>query len=103
MESEINCQVKRNPLNEPKLHHYVPRFYLNNFCDSSSRLWVWDKISRKVYPSSPKNVAAGTHFYRIPEFIGSDVDPLFLEKDLAALEARTAAIFEEVMPLLDKM
>lgn len=90
-------------MSEPKLHHYVPRFYLSNFCAPSGRFWVWDKVSRKVYPSSPKNVAAGTHFYRVPEFIGTDVDPLFLEKDLASLETRAAAIFEETIPLLDTM
>jgi hypothetical protein len=90
-------------MSDPKLHHYVPRFYLKNFCDPSGRLWVWDKVSRKVYPSSPEKVAAGTYFYRVPEFIGTDVDPLFLEKDLADLEGRAAVIFEEFIPLLDTM
>lgn len=79
---------------EPKLHHYVPRFYLRYFCDSSDRLWVWDKMSRKVYQSSVNGVAAQTHFYRVPEFIGSEVDPLFLEKGLSLLEGDAAAILD---------
>ena len=90
-------------MSEPKLHHYVPRFYLKNFCDQSGRLWVWDKVTRKVYRISADNVAAGTHFYRIPEFVGTEVDPLFLEKDLAALEANTSGVLQESLPLLETM
>ncbi len=91
-------------MSDPKLHHYVPRFYLENFRDESGYFYVWDKVSRKVYSTSPKNVAAGTHFYRVPEFIGSqEVDPLFLEKDLATLEGRTADILNECLHLLDQM
>lgn len=85
---------------EPKLHHYVPRFYLRYFCDSSDRLWVWDKMSRKVYQTSPNGVAAQTHFYRVPEFIGSEVDPLFLEKGLSALEGDAAAILDQCVEQL---
>lgn len=85
---------------EPKLHHYVPRFYLMYFCDPADRLWVWDKMSRKVYQSSPNGVAAQTHFYRVPEFIGSDVDPLFLEKDLSTLEADAAPILDRCVSSL---
>lgn len=85
---------------EPKLHHYVPRFYLKYFCDSADRLWVWDKMSRKVYQSSPNGVAAQTHFYRVPEFIGSEVDPLFLEKGLSALEGDAATILDRCVERL---
>lgn len=90
-------------MSDPKLHHYVPQFYLRHFCDDSDRLWIWDKVSRKIYPSSPKNVASGTNFYRVPEFIGTETDPLFLEKDLSALETDAAGIFKEALPLLKAM
>lgn len=90
-------------MSEPKLHHYVPRFYLKYFCDQSNRLWVWDKISRKVFCAAPNKVAAGTHFYRVPQFIGTEVDPLFLEKDLASLEAKTSQILQTCSVLLDTM
>jgi hypothetical protein len=45
-------------------------------------------------PVIARGVAAQTHFYRVPEFIGSKVDPLFLEKGLAALEGNAASILD---------
>lgn len=90
-------------MSEPKLHHYVPRFYLKFFCDQSDRFWVWDKNSGKVFRTAPNKVAAGTHFYRVPQFIGTEVDPLFLEKDLASLEAKASAILQTCAVLLDEM
>jgi hypothetical protein len=90
-------------MSEPKLHHYVPRFYLKFFCDQSDRFWVWDKNSGKIFRAAPGKVAAGTHFYRVPQFIGTEVDPLFLEKDLASLEAKAAAILQTCAVLLDTM
>ena len=90
-------------MSEPKLHHYVPRFYLKYFCDRSDRFWVWDKNSGKVFCTSPNKVAASTHFYRVPQFIGTEVDPLFLEKNLASLEAKTSQILQICSVLLDTM
>lgn len=90
-------------MSEPKLHHYVPRFYLKFFCDQSARFWVWDKNSGKVFRTVPNKVAAGTHFYRVPQFIGTEVDPLFLEKDLASLEAKASAILQTCAALLNTM
>lgn len=90
-------------MSEPKLHHYVPQFYLKLFSDQSGRIWVWDKKSRNVFQTTSNRVAAGTHFYRIPEFVGTEVDPLFLEKDLAAFEGKAASIFHECIDLFDTM
>ena len=90
-------------MSEPKLHHYVPQFYLKYFCDQSGRIWVWDKKSQKVFQTTSSRVAAGTHFYRVPEFIGTEVDPLFLENDLAKLEGKTASILRSCIELFDTM
>ena len=43
------------------------------------------------------------HFYRVPELIGSRVDPLFLEKDLSALEKHAALILAAVLSQLGTM
>lgn len=89
---------------EPKLHHYVPQFYLKNFADVNGGFWVWDKVSRKVYRTTTNRVAAQTNFYRVPEFIGSkDVDPLFLEKGLAKMEGEAAAIFRRWVSGLESL
>ena len=87
-------------MKNPKLHHHVPQFYLKLFCDDTKRLWVWDKSSRKVYRTTPRNVASQTYFYRVPEFIGTDVDPLCLEKDLSSLEDDAANLLDQLIPLL---
>ena len=31
-------------VSEPRLHHFVPQFYLRRFCDDSGRLWAWNRI-----------------------------------------------------------
>ncbi|NUQ78410.1 MAG: DUF4238 domain-containing protein [Polyangiaceae bacterium] len=90
-------------MSEPKLHHYVPQFYLKRFADERGRVWVWDKLTRKVYRAAPSGISAQTHFYRVPEFIGTDVDPLFLEKDLSALEGDAASIWGSVMGQLEAL
>src|SRR4030067_3297509 len=79
-------------MNVPKLHHYVPRFYLNRFTDQNERFWVWDKSTEKSFQTNPYGVAAQNHFYRIPEFIGTELDPLFLERNLAEVEGKAAQI-----------
>jgi Protein of unknown function (DUF4238) len=90
-------------MNDPKLHHYVPQFYLKLFCDKSNRVWVWDKESRKVYKTTSSRIAARTHFYRVSEFSGTQVDPLFLERDLANLERKAALILHQCVALFDDM
>ena len=76
-------------MNAPKLHHYVLQFYLKYFSDEKEQFWVLDKNTEKKFKSNSNGVAAGTHFYRVPEFIGTDVDPLFLELQLSQLDLST--------------
>ncbi len=90
-------------MNAPKLHHYVPRFYLARFTDDRGLFWCWDKGTRKTFQNNPYGVAAETHFYRIPEFIGTATDPLVLERDLANLEARAAEITRDWVVRLDAL
>lgn len=81
-------------MNAPKLHHYVPQFYLKYFADDKEQFWIWDKKSENIFKTNPYGVAAGKHFYRVPEFIGTDVDPLFLERDLSILEGKAAQVMQ---------
>ena len=78
----------------PKLHHYVPRFYLKRFLDIDGLLWVFDKVTQKVFQTTPERIAAETHFYRIPDLIGTEHDPNFLETEFSALESRIAGLTE---------
>jgi hypothetical protein len=76
----------------PKLHHYVPQFYLKRFTGKQGLFWVWDKKTQKIFHANPNGIAAETHFYRVPELIGTEHDPLFLERELSHLEETAARI-----------
>jgi hypothetical protein len=79
-------------MNFPKLHHYVPRFYLDRFADESGRLWAWDKTKDVAFRTRSERVAAETHFYRMQELAEAGYDALTLEKQLAYLEGETNLI-----------
>lgn len=76
----------------PKLHHYVPQFYLRLFANEDGYLWVYDKNTQKVFRTTPATIAAETYFYRVPEFIGTPQDSLFLEKQFSTIEADASII-----------
>lgn len=76
----------------PKLHHYVPRFYLDRFADPEGRLWAWDKTRDVSFPTRSSRVAAETHFYRLDDLADAGHDPLTLEKQLADNEGEVSKI-----------
>ena len=76
----------------PRLHHYVPQFYLRRFTGADGKLWVWDKITDRTFPTTPKAIAAETDFYWLHEFEQAGLDPLTMERQLADLEGETALI-----------
>jgi hypothetical protein len=83
-------------MTEPKLHHYVPRFYLANFVGAKKCLWVYDKDTERIFAASPERIAAETQFYRLPENV--DVgDALLIERAFAALESKAAPIFSRIV------
>jgi len=79
-------------MSEPKLHHFVPRFYLDRFADSAGGFWVWDRVRDAVFKGSAATVAVGTQFYRHEELESHGHDPLTMEKQLSQLEGDVAAI-----------
>jgi hypothetical protein len=46
----------------------------------------------QVFQSSPEGVASETYFYRVPELVGTEHDPFFLEKEFSTLESTIAPI-----------
>jgi hypothetical protein len=84
-----SCRAK---MNTPKLHHYVPQFYLRRFTDASGRLWAWDKQRDRIFYTSPNKVAAETQFYRLTQYEADGHDPLTMEKQLSELEGEVADI-----------
>jgi hypothetical protein len=79
-------------MSDPKLHHYVPQFYLERFTNSNGRLWVFDKKLNRKFCSSPKSLAAETKFYYSSELAGTKYTPFFVEKQFSALESNASQI-----------
>ena len=87
----------------PKLHHYVPRFYLRRFADTEGLLWLWDKVKDRVFPSGPAIVAAENHFYFLDDLFEQGHDPLTMERQFADLEGQVYEISERWLRCLRGM
>ncbi len=67
-------------MSKPKVHHYVPQFYLRRFVDAAGRLWVWDRDRDRTFAATPNSIASESNFYLLPELAEFGHDPLTLEK-----------------------
>ncbi len=90
-------------MGEPKLHHYVPQFYLRRFTDASGRLWLWDRDQDRTFSAGPNNIAAEKHFYRLTELVEHGHDPLTMEKQFSDLEGQVARITGQWLDWLRQM
>jgi Protein of unknown function (DUF4238) len=79
-------------MNAPKLHHYVPQFYLRRFTDASGQLWLWDRDGDRVFRTRLNRVAAENNFYWHEELAALGHDPLVMEKQFSELEGEVALI-----------
>jgi hypothetical protein len=79
-------------MSKPKLHHYVPQFYLRRFTDASGRLWVWDADQDRTFQALPDGIAAESHFYYLDDLADRGEDPLAMERYLSAVEGDGARI-----------
>jgi hypothetical protein len=48
---------------QPKLHHYVPQFYLRQWCDEAGQLVVYPLDGRPPFRTTPHNVGAECNLY----------------------------------------
>lgn len=76
----------------PRFHHYVPRFYLSRFVDENGRLWVFDKYARRIFPTTPENIAGENRFYYFDDLEAIGQDPLLMERQFADLESEARNI-----------
>jgi hypothetical protein len=76
----------------PKVHHHVPRFYLERFA-SDGKVRVRRRDGGD-FSAGPKVVAAETGFYTIPDGMGGESTEI--ETGLADVEGRTAAVFRKI-------
>lgn len=95
------------PMNGPKKHHTLPRFYLSGFCDrelhrrenherdrSRCRVWVHDKEQGRVRERGVKNLTAETHFYSLEAPGG--IRDAYPEQELSRLEGSAAPIIRNL-------
>jgi hypothetical protein len=82
-------------MGDPKQHHFVPRFYLSGFNNPQGKVWVFDKLTDKIFQTTGENIAKQNQFYRIDELAEDGIDALELEKQLAGLEYETSNIIND--------
>lgn len=82
-------------MNEPRLHHYVPRFYLSGFVDPNvlrrekkAIIWVYEK-EKQIRRSSPEKEARQRDFYAFVKDGSRNVE---IETWLGNLEDQVAPI-----------
>ena len=90
-------------MNAPKLHHYVPQFYLRRFTDASGQLWLWDRDRDRVFRTRPERIAAENDFYWHDELAAAGHDPLTMEKQFSHLEGEVAMITGQWLEWLREM
>jgi len=71
--------------------HYVPYFYLKNFSFNKESIYVFDKLTRKQFTASLKNVASSQDFYN---FEAGNID---LETSLSKVESEIAPILQRLI------
>ena len=100
-----------------KNQHTVPQSYLRRFA-TEGKIWVFDKVTRHSFLSHVRNVASETSFYDFDSEVLSSIaahldsvpetellaevkrrllDPQFVERDLAEMEAGYAATVDELL------
>jgi len=82
-------------MNEPRLHHYIPRFYLSGFADpdvlrreKKEIIWVYER-EKQIRRSSPENEARQRDFYTFVKDGSRNVE---VETWLGNLEDQVAPI-----------
>lgn len=88
-------------MDKSSFHHYVPHFYLARFVDSNRRLWVFDKITDRVFKTTPINIAGENRFYDVDDLRKIGADPQLLEKQLADIESEAYKITENWLHFLE--
>ena len=86
--------------NKTKKQHTVPEFYLKNFSNDYGKLFAYDKITGKDFPTNTEDVTTRKYFYDytpIDALLGDQT----LEKALSVFEDACARTLKEVIEDLE--
>lgn len=84
-----------------KRQHYVPQFYLRNWCNNENKLWCYDAKIGKIYKTTPNDCCYIKYYYEIGK-IGDDyVLPNTREQDYQRIENEIAPIISKHLKIMD--
>jgi len=80
-------------MSTPKRHHYLPQFYLSNFCRNGG-LWVFDRERSEYRQQTPKNTALKQHYYTVESSSGEKNTQI--EELLSLVEGLAKGVLEKL-------
>jgi hypothetical protein len=99
---------KESQVQRTKRQHYVPQFYLRQFCPDGKGLFVFDKTTRRRFQASFSDIALEKEFYDMPGEVvakacpGQNVDLQFVEKSFSKMEGWARPMFDELLETVDR-
>ncbi|MGR6432514.1 DUF4238 domain-containing protein [Rhizobium sp. PAMB 3174] len=81
--------------NRTKRQHFVPRFYLSNFCDADGYIWTHDSRRGDARRSTPENTGFETNIYSPEVEGGKRFDEI--EDFLAKIEGAAAPLLTRLL------
>lgn len=81
-------------MSKPKRHHFLPKFYLNNFCEKGF-LWVYDRNKNEYRKQTPNNTAIQKKYYSFIGRNGKEHDEIE-NKVLSDIETETKPIVDKI-------
>lgn len=94
---------------QTKKQHYIPRFYLRHFVDSSGKLHVYNRENDAYYASSPADTCEEQYLYEVEYSQAPKVDtgrhfrPNEIENRLQVLEDKLAPPYEALFKFCDTL
>lgn len=82
-----------------KRQHYIPQFYLDNFANSSGKLWIYDRLKENIFASSSRDIACENYLYETrwedanPK-LGDFVLPNQIEKNLQSKKGNIVSYYK---------
>lgn len=89
-----------------KRQHYVPQFYLRNFCDGTGALWIYDKQEEKFFYCTPKDICQGKFLYEsrwenANPVLKKFILPNTIEREYSQKEGEYAALLKKLIQICE--
>lgn len=79
-----------------KRHHYIPKFIIKNWANSSGKVWVLNQENHEIFETSIENVFVKSNLYTLQgSFEGLKSDEI--EKSLAQQESKVAPVIKKII------